>query len=88
LVVFVVSTAFISASSAARFYMRCWFGRKTRVLAPFRTPEGRGAARPDRLSGGADHQIAVFRPHALVGRVLAMARALASGLLVVGEPLG
>jgi len=27
-------------------------GRKSRVLAPFRVPEGRGTARPDRLAGG------------------------------------
>jgi hypothetical protein len=63
-------------------------GGKARVLAPFRVPERFGAALPDRLAGGADHQIAVLCPHALVGRILPTARALAVRRFVVGEPLG
>jgi hypothetical protein len=63
-------------------------GRKTRALAPLQVPQSLRTARPDRLSGGSYHQIAVFRSHALIGSVLAMARALAGRLLVVGEPLG
>jgi hypothetical protein len=62
-------------------------GRKTRVLAPFRVAQSLGTARPDRLAGRTDHQIAVLGLHALVGRVLAMTRALASRLIVIGEPL-
>jgi len=61
--------------------------RKTRVLAPFRVPQSLGTSRPDRFAGGTDHQIAVLGLHALVRRVLAVARALAGRLLVVGEPL-
>src|SRR6516165_10833745 len=62
-------------------------GRKMRVLAPFRVPQSLSTARPDRLAGGTHHQIAVLGPHPLVGRVLAMARALPGRLLMVGEPL-
>ena len=46
------------------------------------------AQRPDRLSGGTHHQIAVLGPHALVGRILTMARALPGEFFVVGQPLG
>ena len=63
-------------------------GRKARVLAPFRVPQGYRTTCPDRLTGGADHHITVPCLHALVGCVLTMARALAGRLLVVGEPLG
>src|SRR5579875_1873358 len=62
--------------------------RKARVLAPFGMAERLGAAPPDRLAGRPDHQIAVLRPHALIGRVLAMARALPRRLDMIGEPLG
>ncbi len=62
-------------------------GREVRVAAPFRVAEGRGAALPDRLAGSTDHQIPVLGPHALVGRVLAVARTLPGRLLAVGEPL-
>jgi hypothetical protein len=47
----------------------------------------RAAALPDRLPGGADHQIAVLGPHPLIGCILAMARALPCRFLMVGEPL-
>ena len=49
--------------------------------------ESLGTARPDRLTGGPHIRIAVLGLHALVGRVLAMARALPCRLLMVGEPL-
>jgi hypothetical protein len=62
-------------------------GRKTRVLAPFGVPQRLGTARPDRPAGRPHHQIAVRGLHALVGSVLAMARALPGRLLMVGEPL-
>jgi hypothetical protein len=46
-------------------------GGKTRILAPFRVAQSLRTARPDLLRPRP--QIAVFRPHALVGCVLAMA---------------
>src|SRR5205085_10059511 len=51
--------------------------REARVAGPFRMAKRGGAALPDRLAGGADHQIAVLGPHPLIGRVLAMPRAFA-----------
>src|SRR5205809_6867393 len=59
---------------------------EARVFDPLRVPEGLGTALPDTLAGRAQHQIAVLGLEALVGRVLAMARALARGLLVIYQP--
>src|SRR5262249_14922942 len=41
---------------------------------------------PDALGGAADHHVAVLGLEALIGRVLAMARAHARGLDVISEP--
>jgi len=57
------------------------------ALAPLRVPQSLGTTCPDRLAGGPHHQITVLGLNTLVGRVLAVARALAGRLLVVGEPL-
>src|SRR5215469_2473032 len=62
-------------------------GRKAWVVAPFGVPQSLGAALPDRLAGGSDHDIAVLCPHPLIRRVLPVARALAHRLLMVREPL-
>ena len=85
-VVLVVSTAFITSSNASRFAMRCWLVTKRGSSRHSGCPRA-SAQRPDRLADGTHHQIAVLGLHALIGRVLAMARTLAGGLLTVGEPL-
>jgi hypothetical protein len=85
-VVLVVSTAFITVSRTLRFAMRCWLVAKRGSSHYSGCPDAL-AQRPDRLAGGTHHQIAILGWHALIGRVLAVTRALAGRLLVVGEPL-
>ena len=52
-------------------------------FAPLLVSQGFGTAHPDWLAGRSDHQIAIRRMHPLVGRVLAVGRALAGRLFVV-----